>query len=74
MDEFAKDLGYENYSQLYGLIWNNLVEEETSLHVDKQKAELLAQLIEKTEIDIPEPLVEAICPTDTPKRQTSAGK
>ena len=23
-DEFAKDLGYENYSQLYGVIWNNL--------------------------------------------------
>ena len=57
-DEFAKDLGYENYSQLYGLIWNNLVEEETSLHVDKQKAELLTQLIEKTEITIPEPLVD----------------
>ena len=57
-DEFAKDLGYENYSQLYGLIWNNLVEEETSLHVDKQKAELLDQLIEKTEIAIPEPLVD----------------
>ena len=57
-DEFAKDLGYENYSQLYGLIWNNLVEEETSLQVDKQKAELLAQLIEKTEITIPEPLVD----------------
>ncbi|MYC76030.1 trigger factor [Candidatus Poribacteria bacterium] len=57
-DEFAKDLGYENYSQLYGLIWNNLVEEETSLHVDKQKAELLEQLIEKIEITIPEPLVD----------------
>ncbi len=57
-DEFAKDLGYENYSQLYGLIWNNLVEEETSLHVDKQKAELLEQLIEKTEITIPEPLID----------------
>ncbi|MCY4552987.1 MAG: trigger factor [Candidatus Poribacteria bacterium] len=57
-DEFAKDLGYENYSQLYGLIWNNLVEEETTLHVDKQKAELLAQLIEKIDIAIPEPLVE----------------
>lgn len=57
-DEFAKDLGYENYSQLYGLIWNNLVEEETSLHVDKQKSELLEQLIEKTEITIPEPLVD----------------
>ena len=57
-DEFAKDLGYENYSQLYGLIWNNLVEEETSLHVDKQKADLLAQLIEKVDIAIPEPLIE----------------
>lgn len=57
-DEFAKDLGYESYSQLYGLIWNNLVEEETSIHVDKQKAELLTQLIEKTDITIPEPLVD----------------
>ena len=57
-DEFAKDLGYENYSQLYGMIWNNLVEEETSIHVDKQKAELLAQLIEKIDIVIPEPLVD----------------
>ena len=57
-DEFAKDLGYESYSQLYGLIWNNLVEEETSIHVDKQKVELLTQLIEKTDITIPEPLVD----------------
>lgn len=57
-DEFAKDLGYENYSQLFGLIWNNLVEEETSLQVDKQKTELLEQLIEKVEIAIPEPLID----------------
>lgn len=57
-DEFAKDLGYESYSQLYGFIWNNLVEEERSLQVDKQKADLLEQLIEKTDIAIPEPLVE----------------
>ncbi len=57
-DEFAKDLGYENYSQLYGLIWNNLVEEETTIHVDKQKAELLTQLIEKIDIAIPQPLVD----------------
>lgn len=57
-DEFAKDLGYESYSRLYGLIWNNLVEEETSLHVDKQKAELLNQLIEKIDIVIPEPVVD----------------
>ena len=57
-DEFAKDLGYESYSQLYGLVWNNLVEEETSKHVNRQKAELLTQLIEKTDITIPEPLVD----------------
>ena len=57
-DEFAKDLGYESYSQLYGFIWNNLVEEERSLQVDEQKADLLEQLIEKTDIAIPEPLVE----------------
>ena len=57
-DEFAKDLGYENYSQLYGVIWNTLVAEETSLHVDKQKAELLEQLIEKIDIVIPELLVD----------------
>ena len=57
-DEFAKDLGYESYSQLYGLVWNNLVEEETSKHVNRQKAELLTQLIEKTDLTIPEPLVD----------------
>lgn len=57
-DEFAKDLGYENYSQLFGVIWNNLVEEETSIQVDKQKAELLEQLIEKIDIAIPEPLID----------------
>lgn len=57
-DEFAKDLGYESYTQLFGLIWNNLVEEETSLQVNNQKAELLEQLIEKIEITIPEPLID----------------
>ena len=40
------------------MIWNNLVEEETSLHIDKQKTELLVQLIEKIDITIPELLVD----------------
>ncbi len=57
-DEFAKDLGYENYTQLHGVIWNNLVEEERMLQQNKQKQEILEQLIEKTEIEIPEDLVE----------------
>ena len=57
-DEFAKDLGYENFPQLYGVIWNNLVEEERSRQVDRQRAELLEQLIEQTDITVPETLVQ----------------
>ncbi len=57
-DEFAKDLGYESYTQLHGVIWNNLVEEERMVQQNKQKQEILEQLIEKTDIDIPEDLVE----------------
>lgn len=57
-DEFAKDLGYETYNQMHGVIWNNLVENERILHVEKQKGEILEQLIEKTDIMIPDELVE----------------
>ena len=57
-DEFAKDLGYENYTQLHGVIWNNLVEEQRMLQQNKQKQEILEQLIEKTDIEIPEDLVQ----------------
>lgn len=57
-DEFAKDLGYETYTQLHGVIWNNLVEEERMLQHNKQKEEILEQLIEKTDIEIPEDIVQ----------------
>ncbi|MCG9128802.1 trigger factor [Candidatus Poribacteria bacterium] len=57
-DEFAKDLGYENYTQLHGVIWNNLVEEQRLVQQSKQKQEILEQLIEKTDIEIPEDLVQ----------------
>lgn len=57
-DEFAKDLGYETYNQMHGVIWNNLVEEERILQIDKQKADILEQLIQKTDITIPDDLVE----------------
>ena len=57
-DEFAKDLGYESYTQLHGVIWNNLVEEERMVKQNKQKQEILEQLIEKTDIEIPENLVD----------------
>ena len=57
-DEFAMDLGYDTYQHLFGVIWNNLVEEERLVQTNKQKAEILAQLIESTDITIPEYLIE----------------
>ena len=57
-DEFAKDLEYENYEQLRGAIWNNLVEEQKAIHNQRQREAILEQLIEKTAIDIPESIVD----------------
>ena len=57
-DEFAKDLEYENYDQLRGAIWNNLVEEQKAIHNHRQREDILQQLIEKTPIDIPESIVD----------------
>lgn len=57
-DEFAKDLGYDTYQHLFGVIWNNLVEDERMVQVGKQKSEILAQLIDSTDINIPEYLIE----------------
>ena len=57
-DEFAKDLQYENYDQLQGAIWNNLVEEQKAIHNQRQREDILQQLIEKTEIEIPESIVD----------------
>ena len=57
-DEFAKDLGYETYNQLHGVIWNNLVEEGRILKIEAQKVEVLEQLIEKTNITLPDDLVD----------------
>ena len=57
-DEFAKDLGYETYNQMHGVIWNSLVETERILHVEQQKEAILEQLIEKTNIVIPDELID----------------
>lgn len=56
-DEFSKDLGYENYGQLFRVIWNNLVEEEKALSHIRQREEVTLQLIEKTDIKLSESLV-----------------
>jgi trigger factor len=57
-DEFAKDLGYETYNQMHGVIWNTMVENERILHVERQKNELLEQLIEMIDIKIPDELID----------------
>ena len=57
-NEFAKDLEYENYEQLRGAIWNNLVEEQKALHSQRQQEDILQQLIEKTEVEIPESITD----------------
>lgn len=57
-DEFAKDLGYETYNQMHGVIWNTLVENERILQIERQKVEILEQLIDKTNITIPEDLID----------------
>ena len=57
-DEFSKDLGYESYEQLFGVIWNNLVEEEKALSHIRQREEVVQQLLEKTDIKLSESLVD----------------
>ncbi|MDE0300855.1 MAG: trigger factor [Candidatus Poribacteria bacterium] len=57
-DEFSKDLGYEDYGQLFGVIWNNLVEEEKAISRIRQREEVAQQLMEKVDIKLPETLVD----------------
>ena len=57
-DEFAKDLGYETYNQLHGIIWNNMVEDARIQQAQAQKVEILEQLIEMTNITIPDDVVD----------------
>lgn len=57
-DEFAKDLGYETYNQMHGVIWNNMVENERLMQTERQKEDILEQLIAKTDIDIPDELID----------------
>jgi trigger factor len=57
-DEFAKELGYESYERLVGTVWNNLVEEGRAAIRQRQRREFVQQLIEKTDFDVPESLIE----------------
>ena len=53
-DEFAKDLEYENYQQMHGAIWNDMVERQKEVREQEQRREVVDRLIEKTPFDVPE--------------------
>lgn len=57
-DDFAKDLGYDNYDQFFSKTWNELVEIEKLNLRQRQIEEAVAQLLEKCQFEIPEALVE----------------
>lgn len=57
-DDFAKERGAENLEQWTAKLWNDLVENRRREKRGNQEVELMDQLIEKTQIDVPESLVE----------------
>jgi trigger factor len=57
-DDFAKDKGEENLEQFTVKVWNYLVENKRKQQREKQEYELLSQLIEKTQFEVSDSLVE----------------
>jgi trigger factor len=58
-DEFAKEKGSDDFEQFKAMIWNNLVEMQRREKRRSQEAELMTQLIDKTNVDIPETLIKS---------------
>jgi len=57
-DDFAKDLEAENIDQLTATVWNQLVEFAKWQQREAQQSELVDQLLEKSQFEVPEFLVE----------------
>jgi len=57
-DEFAKELKYDSYEQMHSSIWNSLVEGSKAELNKKQREEIVDELIEKTDFEVPDSLVE----------------
>lgn len=57
-DEFAKDLNFESLEQMRSVIWNRMVEEAKSELREQQRREIVRQLIELTDIPVPESFLE----------------
>jgi trigger factor len=57
-DDFAKDLGEDDLQRLTAGVWNQLVGVRRQEHRWKQESQLLSQLLEKSQFEVPEFLVE----------------
>lgn len=56
-DEFAKDVGYDNISELRAKIKENLYQFKKDQAAKIQKAEILQQLVKSNDFDVPETLL-----------------
>lgn len=57
-DDFAKDLDADDLQKLIATVWNQLVEFRRWQQRADQKKELVEQLLEKSQFEVPESLVE----------------
>ena len=57
-DDFAKDLDADDLQKLIAAVWNQLVEFRRWQQRADQKKELVEQLLEKSQFEVPESLVE----------------
>lgn len=57
-DDFAKDLGEDDVEHLTATLWNQLVEGARQVQRSKQQEDLIAQLLEKSEFEVPEFMIE----------------
>ena len=57
-DDFAKDLDADDLQKLIATVWNQLVEFRRWQQRADQKKELVKQLLEKSQFEVPESLVE----------------
>ena len=57
-DDFAKDKGEEDLEHLTVKIWNHLVENKRKQQIETQEQDLMTQLIEKSQFEVSDSLVE----------------
>ncbi|MEK7397231.1 MAG: trigger factor [Candidatus Poribacteria bacterium] len=58
-DEFAKEKGSDDFEQFKAKTWNDLVEMQRRDKRESQEIGLMTQLIDKTNVDIPEILIKS---------------